>query len=341
MKNLLYSILFVLTLLSCGGSPGQFKLQGNFAHLEQGEFLIYSLDGGLNKVDSLHIRDGKFEYLAKLDGKATYRILYPNFSELVIFGHSSGVVKVKGDAQNLNGVEVKGDKDNETYTLFRKEISEKSDKEVQDIARNYILTNPTLDMSQYLLCRYFILSDLATQEETKEIYDSLLRALPDDVSLSLLADDVRSMGMTLEGKRIPDFKLETREATKDSTGHKIVSLDDYKGKYLLLFFWANWKSGSQSAPYHARHLRRDSHGKVELLSYSLDVEEKDLALIEKRDSINYASFCDFRCWSSPLVRQLGIHDLPYYILIGPDQKIIASGTDWLKEIEPKTKDLCS
>ncbi|MBO4641366.1 MAG: DUF4369 domain-containing protein [Bacteroidaceae bacterium] len=341
MKKLLYSLLIGLTLLSCGGSQGQFQLQGNFAHLEQGEFLIYSLDGGLNKVDSLHVRDGKFEYVTKLDGKATYHILYPNYSELVIFGHSGGVVKIKGDAQNLNGVEVKGDKDNETYTQFRKEISEKSEKEVQDIARNYILSNPTLDMSQYLLGRYFILSDLATQEETKEIYDSLLRALPEDVSLSLLADDVKSKGMTLEGRKMPDFKLETREMMKDSTGHKIVSLADYKGKYLLMVFWANWKSGSQSALFHARHLRRDSHGKVEPLSYSLEVDNRQLTEIEKRDSVNYASFCDFRCWSSPLVRQLGIRDLPYYILVGPDQKIIASGTDWLKEIEPKTKDLCS
>lgn len=341
MKNLLFSSLFVLTLLSCGGSQGQFRLQGNFAHLEQGEFLIYSLDGGLNKVDSLHVRDGKFDYFAKLEGKATYHILYPNYSELVIFGHSGGVVKIKGDAQNLNGVEVKGDKDNETYTQFRKEIAEKSDKEVQEIARNYILANPTLDVSQYLLSRYFILSDLATQEETKEIYDSLMHALPEDISLSLLADDVRSKGMTLEGRKMMDFKLETREETKDSIGHKIVSLDDFKGKYLLMAFWANWKSGSQAALFHARHLRRDSHGKVELLGYSLDVDNQQLTQIEKNDSINYASFCDFRCWSSPLVRQLGIRDLPYYILIGPDQKIIASGTDWLKEIEPKTKDLCS
>ncbi len=341
MKNILYSIVFALTLLGCGGSQGQFRLKGNFTHLEQGDFLIYSLDGGLNKVDSLHIRNGKFDYFTKLEGKATYCILYPNFSELVIFGHSGAVVKVKGDARNLNGVEVKGDKDNETYTQFRKEINEKSDKEVQEIARNYILENPTLYMSQYLLSRYFILSDQATQAETKEIYDSLMRALPDDVSLSLLADDVRSKEATKEGNKMPNFSLTTREETKDSLGHKVVKLADYKGKYLLMVFWANWKSGSQGSLFHARHLRRDSHNKVELLSYSLDVEDKQLSSIEERDSINYASFCDFQCWSSPLIRQLGIRDLPYYILIGPDQKIIASGTDWLKDIEPKTKDLCS
>lgn len=342
----LFTILIALTLLSCGGSQGQFRLRGNFAHLEQGEFLLYSPDGGLDKVDSLHILDGAFDYTAKLSDRATFHILYPNFSELVIFGHSGGSVKIKGDAQNLNAVTVSGDEDNETYTKFRKEISDLNEQQTMELATQYILENPTLYMSQYLFKRYLLQNTQADSKQTKEVYDSLCRALPEDVVLSRLADDVKSKGILQVGSAMPAFNLADRNAATDSTRTSIpdscrVSLKEYKGKHLLMVFWADWKSGSQAALFHARKVRRESHGKIDAISYSLNVDNTLLLQTEKRDSITFPSYCDFRCWDSPLVRQLGIKDLPYYILVDEKGKIVVCGTDWAKQIEPKTKELCS
>jgi hypothetical protein len=41
------------------------------------------------------------------------------------------------------------------------------------------------------------------------------------------------------------------------------------------------------------------------------------------------------------VQQWGIRELPFFILIGKDRKIIATGTNWAKDIEPHTKDYVS
>lgn len=363
----LFTILIALTLLSCGGSQGQFRLKGNFAHLEQGEFLFYSSDGGLDIVDTLHIQGGAFEYTAKLADKATYRILYPNFSELVIFGHSGGVVKIKGDAQNLNAVAVSGDEDNETFTQFRQEIANQSDKQVLELAKQYILEKPTLYVSQYLFRKYLLQNPQADRKLTQEVYDSLCRALPEDVALSRLSDKVKSKDMLKAGSPMPDFKLANRNAARiDTTStaqaipkgkkaqkkaatpdslkinrKKEITLKDYQGKHLLIVFWSDWKSGSQSALYYARKMRRESHGRIDAISYSLSTDEATLRQTEERDSITFPSYCDFRTWDSPLIRRFGIRDLPYYILVDDKGKIVTCGTDWAKEIEPKTKDLCS
>lgn len=79
---------------------------------------------------------------------------------------------------------------------------------------------------------------------------------------------------------------------------------------------------------------------LEPLSYSLDADKRMLHNIEERDSVDYPSYCDCKCFASPLVQQWGIRDLPYFILVGPDMKIIAAGSDWQRDIEPKYRKIC-
>jgi len=351
VKKLTLFIIPLLTLLGCGGSAGQFRLCGDFDHLEQGEFYIYSPDGGLDRLDTLRLREGKFDYTVPLQEKATYHILYPNFSELVIFGESGKVVKVKGDARSLNEVKVSGTDENETYTKYRRESQNLSGKKLDSLTRDYILQYPTMQMSRFLLNKYFIQPEGTDQQMMHELYDSLCRANPSDVFLSNLSNDVRRKNTIKTGSRIPEFSLTTRKVELKKYKKKktiirtiesrTVSDTSYKDKPLLLVFWATWRSGSQSGLYRASRLMRESENKIQAISYSLDVEDTELKAVERRDSIDYPSICDFKCWNSPLVQQWGIRELPFFILMDKDRKILASGTNWSKDIEPHTKEYVS
>lgn len=351
MKKPLFYIAFLLTLLCCSEHPGLVRLRGKFAHLEQGEFLIYSTDGGLDRMDSLHIREGRFTYDFPLDGSSTMQILYPNYSRLTVFAKSGDDIKVEGDAQNLNEVKVSGTEENELYTRFRMESLKMSASETREVARQYILQFPTSAVSQYLYREYFLLEDSLDRQDVLDIYDSLHRANPDDVNLSRLSRVVQAYGLLMPGVRMPEFdlKLRTNQDAKVEGAKKkkeerkdTLRTKDIEGEYLLAVFWASWKSGSQSGLFRARTFRRriKKENKLNLLSYSLDVEEDALKRAEVRDSINYPSYCDYQCWRSPLAEQLNIRELPYFILVGPDQKIIACGSDWMRDIEPKAQLLC-
>jgi hypothetical protein len=343
MKFKLFYIAFLLTLLSCSNHPGQVMIQGSFAHLEQGEFFIYSPSGGTDRLDTLHIENGEFRYMASIDGEVIFHLMYPNYSELTIFARPGDDIEIVGDAQNLSAVEVKGTEDNETYTEFRKRIKDLSDKEARTVAQQFTLEHPTLALSRYLFSTYFLLNDSVPQVQIKEIFDSLCRACPEDVELSKLSRLVRSHGLLAEGQELPDFKLKTRpSAFSDEKGVE-VSTEDFRGNYLLISFWASWKSGSQSALYRTRRFRREMREKgirVNALSYSLDAESSELARVEKNDSVDYYSYCDFQCFNSPLVQKWGICDLPFFVLVDANLKIVAFGTDWQRDIEPHISKLC-
>ncbi|MBR1500207.1 MAG: DUF4369 domain-containing protein [Bacteroidaceae bacterium] len=339
---LLSSSIFFL-FLCCTGHPDEARLKGKFEHLEQGEFLIYSTDEELDRLDTLKLQDGSFSYTLPALQTATLHILYPNASELVVFANPGADILIKGDARNLSEVEVSGSDDNEAYTKFRQEALGKSASEQKAIARDFILEHATLDMSRYLFTTFFLCDSTTTPEEATELYDSLSRARPDDLALSKLSQHVRALGLMRVGQPLPDFSLTlTPGHGGNGDEERTIGRSDYEGKLLLIAFWAGWKSGSQSALYRSRRFRREMKGKgkeVNLLSYSLDVDTKRLTSIEKRDTIDYPSYCDFRSFSSPLVREWGIRNLPFYVLVTPDGRIAASGTDWLKDIQPAVERL--
>ena len=115
------------------------RLKGEFEHLELGEFLIYSTDEELDRLDTLKLQDGVFSYTLPALQTATLHILYPNASELVVFANPGADILIKGDARNLSEVEVSGSEDNESYTEFRQEILGKPAAEQKAIAHDYIL----------------------------------------------------------------------------------------------------------------------------------------------------------------------------------------------------------
>lgn len=343
MKQLFY-IVSILTLLCCSGHPGQVKIRGRFAHLEQGEFFIYSSQGGTSTLDTLHIQDGEFTYTADIDGPAVMQVLYPNYSQLALFVFPGDDIKLKGDAQHLNAVEVTGSEDNEIYTKFRQEADGKTSKEQLALVRQYVLQHPTLAVSQYMFEQHYLLSSNSSGREAREIYDSLRRACPQDVDLIRLSGAVQAHGKLAPGSKLPDFKLYTRPSQIPG-GPKADTIcrSDYKNKYLIITFWAGWKSGSQSGIYRSKRLRRDMKAKdreLNIISYSLDTDGAYLRDLEKRDSVNFPSYCDYKAFSSDLAAKWHIRHLPFFVLVDTTQNIIASGSDWSRDIEPKARKLC-
>ena len=314
MRFALY-ILIAFTLLSCGGTEGRFRLTGEFEHLRQGEFYIYSTDGGTKRLDTLRLELGEFEYETELEGKATYYLLYPNLSEQVIFGNSGDNIKVKGDARNLKRVEVSGSKSNDDMTAFRLNNMDKKTAEVRQAAMDFIKAQPSSPVSVYLFKQYFLLDAGVDKNELNEYYNLLCQAQPEELQLLQWQSDIESMTRCLApGDTLPDFRLMINDSTA-------VSKSDYKGQNLLINFWASWESESSAAMFRIKRIRRDNPGKLEFVSVSLDVNKRSKENIERIDSVVWPSYCDLMGWSSPTLKQFHVPSIPYYILVGSDDKV--------------------
>ena len=294
----------LLLFLSCTSSQ-TFRLTGTIENLRQADFYVYSIDGSLAQLDTIHVMEGEFEWEVPLHDEATFYLIYPNLNEQVICARPGDHVRFKGDANQLRGVSIKGNPENEAFTRFRQENLKVKPDSLQRAMRAFIQAYPESRVSSYL-------QRLLTLERSTS---SRLRV----------------------GQKLPDIILPPDSAGGDTL--RLLSTDS-AARPLLLQFWATWKGESRTAAHYVREAIRKSEKlpkarRLQPVSISLDFDAKQYAYSVRADSIDYDRRCYPQIWDAPICELLAIQTIPYYILADSARKVVALGSDWKKDIQPE------
>ena len=111
------------------------------------------------------------------------------------------------------------------------------------------------------------------------------------------------------------------------------------GRPLLIGFWANWKGGTSVVNMHLGIALLEGNGRLDALSYSLDVDPTMYRAGRSAYTGQWTAHCDFLGWSSPAVKRLGVHNIPYFILLDAEGKVLAQGEAYEQDIAPALKKL--
>lgn len=305
---------------------GQLRIRGVYDHMDQADFLLYSMDGGLDRIDTLHIKRGEFEYTTELEGKATFHILYPNNDELVIWAGSGDDVVIEGEAQNLSKVKVSGNEENELYTSFRQELEATDTLTVRRAAAAFIRQHPESPVARYLFENYFVLSvDCLPKDSVKRLYKVLQAASPKDDEVLMMGGCIEQRYALQEGVKLPDFDLVAPDSTH-------IRLTDYKGKRLLLYFWAGWLASTQE-DHRIIADTLENHKDLRAVSYSLDVDSATFSATRGDSTLHIPTYCDYQGFQSELAKDLGVNRLPLAILVDGKGKIIKMDKDLAKVLK--------
>ena len=329
MKRYLAYVILLLLLASCGAESGRFRIEGRLANMNQAEFYIYNMDGGSLRLDTIKVVDGRFIYETDLEHQGTFVILYPNFSDQVVFGESGAVVEMAGDASHLKDMEVTGTDDNDLMTAWRIHANTLTPPEVNKSAVEFIKEHPASIVSNYLLSRYLVLDDTPDYQQAEELSLLLQKEQPQNGRLLNLSKLLAGLKNYQEGKKLPDF------SATDING-KRVSRESLNGELNVICLWATWNYDSQSILRKLNKLRRDYGSRLTLLSICLEPSVKDCRRFVERDSMRWSHVCDGQMWESPLVTKLGFSNMPGNLFVDRHGKIVAVDVK-NKDIEEKVK----
>ena len=297
----------MLLLTGCGPGRNSFRIEGRLRHMNQGEFLVYSPDGGINGIDTIKVREGRFAYETMLRDKATFVIIFPNFSELAVFGEPGEIAEIKGDASHMKEITVKGIDDNEDMTKIRMEINRLTPPEIPQVVERFIKEHRSSLASIWLLKRYFIADPQPDFRKAAILAKMLLELQSENSQLIELDKQLKSLqGVTLT--QLPKF------SAKDVKGRQ-VSESDLKAKVNVVTAWASWNYQSTDMQRRLKEKKSKYGDKLAIVSVCLDGSPADCRrTVVDRDSLKWSTVCDGRMWQSPLLSKFGFSDVPSNIV---------------------------
>jgi len=118
------------------------------------------------------------------------------------------------------------------------------------------------------------------------------------------------------GKTAPDFTLPTPDG-------KELALSSFKGKMLIVDFWASWCGPCRRENPNMVKIYNEFHEKgLEILSVSLDEKKEDWIKAIEKDGLVWNHVSDLKGWSSKAAKIYGVQSIPHIVIIDQNGVII-------------------
>lgn len=362
MKKLL--MIAALLPVAASAQTGKFTITGKIGNLDKPAkvYFDYMDSNGAGKEDSAVVVNGTFKFTGNLTGIGNTRMsldhtgegkphsIYAPGADVIYFyfGKENIVINSKDSLSNARFTGSKVYDDFQAYNKqiggtimdltkaannayskatpeqqkdsifmaglnasFRKSIDARSEKQYQ-----FAKSNPK---------SYFALVGLSeaagSKVDVKKIQPVFTALDPKLKQLDMgkeLQQRIEAAGLTSIGSVAPTF-------TQNDVNGKPVSLADFKGKVVLVEFWASWCVPCRAEnPNLVEQYKKYKDKGFEILSVSLDNSKAAwLAAIEK-DGLPWAQVSDLKGWNNAVGRLYGVRAVPQSFLVDRDGKVIGN-----------------
>jgi len=356
------TMLFLLVSANSFAQKG-FTISGDVSKVKDliaKVYLNYYADGK-STMDSAEVKEGKFSFTGTLadpvmgslrakyqevPGAKSMKAISYNWDIKQVFLENS---KIKiASVDSFANATIKGSKSHTAYVSWtdltkeetaqsaalNKEYSEFYKKKDQagmdkiDAAFDKLTEQKNIKNKQYLKdnasspIAMFVLKQYAGYDINADDVEPMFLALPEQLRASPAGKDMTEKLETAKktgvGKMAMDF-------TQNDTLGIPVSLSSFRGKYVLIDFWASWCGPCrQENPNVVKAFNAYNNKGFTVLGVSLDqptAKDKWMKAIHD-DKLTWTQVSDLKYWKNDVAVQYGIQAIPQNFLIDPQGKIV-------------------
>lgn len=159
------------------------------------------------------------------------------------------------------------------------------------------------------------------QKMVKDVFLKMDTAWQNSKAGKDIAKMIETAGVLGIGMPAIDFEA------ADTAGHT-VKLSDFKGKYVLVDFWASWCMPCRGEnPNVVKNYKKYKDKNLEIVGVSLDDAKGKQKWIDaiNKDGLTWTHVSDLKGWKSDIARSYRVQSIPVNYLIDPTGKIVAVG----------------
>lgn len=322
------------------------------------------LRGPQTRIDSCEVVNGKYSFKGKAEGAPVIHFVSTSGGSLTPVFLENGTININANADNFLHAQVSGTVNNDLFKFYTFQTRFVTDSIIQATVINWsrlgrndmdkeseqfnertkLTQKRNLEIQRQMATRYnneafasfIILFEMVsdcTLDELKELRASLDPSL-DKHPYTIALEEYMANADFKVGMAAPEFSIKGMDG-------KMINLKDYRGKYVLIDFWASWCGPClKEMPNVSKLYNETKRNKFDIIGISIDSKDKEEAWKKSVKDFNmkWVQACDFETWFGPVARKYDVQAIPRTILVDPKGNV--AGIDLRgEELIKKVKEL--
>lgn len=205
--------------------------------------------------------------------------------------------------------------DMNTQNAIRTEYQNLNQKYIEGL-KSFIRTHPKSAVAGYVIYSDFNNPNIPLKE-VEEALSYIDKSVAETKFIKLANKRIDLIRGTTVGYTANNF-------SQTSTDGKKVSLSDFKGKYVLIDFWASWcRPCRMENPNLVAAYNRFKNKGFTVLGVSMDSNRDPWLAAIQQDNLTWTHVSDLKGWGNEVGKLYGVTGIPQNYLIDKEGKIVA------------------